>query len=367
MKQKAFTLLEILLVIAAIGILAAVVIVAINPQRQLDQVRSTTKASDANTLSQAIKQHYLDNGDFPEGVRSEYREVCDTGNDSGEDPIAGDCVDLRVLVPGYIATIPSTDSEEASESGYFIYLNTANNQVGVSAPYGGTFAGVNYENTYFNEGIELYFDAGNDESYPDTGTTLFDLSENNLDATLNNGVSFTDENGGMLSLDGSNDYISGTPPLLATPYSVELVVKTPPSAGSKTILALTNGTNHGMLMEMNGSSRLRYLHRFPYSTGGGNTFNSTNEIPLAQSVVITYVRDTTQKIYINGQFDSEVNATNGGFDANLNGLAIGRLGINTNSRYFNGGVYTVKMYSRALSDEEILHNFEAVKERYGIQ
>lgn len=52
--KKGFTLLEILLVIAAIGILAAIVIVAINPQRQLRQVNEASVRSQTNALFKAL-------------------------------------------------------------------------------------------------------------------------------------------------------------------------------------------------------------------------------------------------------------------------------------------------------------------------
>ncbi len=72
MKQKAFTLLEILLVIAAIGILAAIVIVAINPQRQLAQVRDTERQSNINALAKALDQYLIDEGQYPTGITNSY-------------------------------------------------------------------------------------------------------------------------------------------------------------------------------------------------------------------------------------------------------------------------------------------------------
>ncbi|PSO46393.1 MAG: hypothetical protein BRC24_02220 [Parcubacteria group bacterium SW_4_46_8] len=114
--SKAFTLLEILLVVAAIGILAAIVIVAINPNEQLGKVRDSERQSEVNTLYGAIQQYNIDNGgQWPDDITTnEYREICDTEAVSSSDCLSG-YVDLSALVPKQLAAVPR--GPQASESG----------------------------------------------------------------------------------------------------------------------------------------------------------------------------------------------------------------------------------------------------------
>ncbi len=60
-KQKGFTLIEILVVIGIIAILAAVVIVALNPARQFAQARNTQRSSNINTILNGLNQRMIDN------------------------------------------------------------------------------------------------------------------------------------------------------------------------------------------------------------------------------------------------------------------------------------------------------------------
>ena len=74
-RRKAFTLIELLLAMAIIGVLAAIVIVAINPSRQFAQARNTTRRSDAQQILNAIQQYSIDEGGVPAGVDTTLRMI----------------------------------------------------------------------------------------------------------------------------------------------------------------------------------------------------------------------------------------------------------------------------------------------------
>ena len=110
-RSSGFTLLEILLVVGIISILAGIVIVAINPSKQLATVRNTERRSDIKQIDSAVTQYYIDNFYFPTSITTSLTEICDTGSVAStttavDGTACGSLVNLSSLVPNYIVAIP---------------------------------------------------------------------------------------------------------------------------------------------------------------------------------------------------------------------------------------------------------------------
>jgi len=131
---KAFTLLEILLAVAALVILASIVILAINPGKQLADTRNSQRWVDINTILNGVYQYSIDNdGALPGAgnITGTAKEICLEGQAVG----AGCGVSLDELIPTYLVSIPSDPkSATASSTGYTISTSTTANRVKVSAP-----------------------------------------------------------------------------------------------------------------------------------------------------------------------------------------------------------------------------------------
>lgn len=134
--QKGFTLLEVLLVAAIIAILAGIVIIAINPSKNLADSRNSQRQSDVTTILNAVYQYALDNnGIVPASVTATDTEVCATGGAS-----CTSLVDLSVLTTAgkYLVAIPEDPQCPTNcatdGTGYEIKKDATTSRITVTAP-----------------------------------------------------------------------------------------------------------------------------------------------------------------------------------------------------------------------------------------
>ena len=140
-SSKGFTLLEILLVIAAIGILAAIVLVAINPNRQLAQARNAQRRSDVTAISNSIYQYTIDNsGSLPSNIDATLRNVISTAGTTtctivGSVAAATNVADfVAQITPTYLAAIPRDPSVASAGCSDYLVQTVTGNRITISAP-----------------------------------------------------------------------------------------------------------------------------------------------------------------------------------------------------------------------------------------
>ena len=217
--------------------------------------------------------------------------------------------------------------------------------------------------------LKLGLDAG---TYNGSGNWL-DSSGNSNDGTIT-GATWEQELGNFFDFDGSSDYVSISANASfnsATAFTVEQWVN-PDVVGAL--------DHFSSIYDQQTFSGRKYLLRFSDTSGNliSYTYDSsgtvdktlvTTSAPISAGnwyhVVMTYDNGAGQAIYVNGEREAFSPFTNGAINtANVSDLYIGAINDFLGTYDFNGKMGQFRMYSSALSIDDIRQNYNFTKPRY---
>lgn len=212
-------------------------------------------------------------------------------------------------------------------------------------------------------GLVLYLDAANPRSYPGTGTTWFDLSGNNNHGTLVNGIGYNSDNNGKLIFDGVDDTVTTSlvrPSPTTEPTTYELVFKYNSTATFRGLIGASIYNASGFSVGFIGNSSMRITYN-------ANAQNAEQQFTFDSSTIVhgVFIFDgRDRKVYRNTEL---VHSSVAAFDVLQNNSGI-RIAGNLQGGWSvpQADIFLSKVYNRALSEQEIKLNFNALRGRYGL-
>jgi hypothetical protein len=235
-------------------------------------------------------------------------------------------------------------------------------------------------------GLVLYLDAGFTPSYPRSTTTWTDLSGKANNCTLVNGPTYSTSQGGGIKFDATDDY--ATIPDSSSIDLTSLTISLWFNRGD--ILALAAGDQQNLFIKGNtqaagGDQFCPKVSLFGPTGGGEYSFDGGSLgggfgsiVPPSQvlfanqwyNLVFTHVSTNAPIPYLNGVKQTNWTVTNASnplvpntWRATISGDVERAV---TKAATFNGIMSIVQLYNRALSETEVLQNWNALKGRFGL-
>jgi hypothetical protein len=218
-----------------------------------------------------------------------------------------------------------------------------------------------YENIV-TAGLVANYDFGWYNSYPGTGSSFYDISGNLITGTLYNGVGFLGNDNGYLSFDGADDYAQATQ-TLSTPITICGWVKYN-DQGQITNTWIDISPHTVLVVSLN-------------RTGNGDTYVY---IGNGSSWLATPAINASQKMLVNTWYHLAFVSNGSSSTLYMNGVNVGtsiyspsgygtsyRFGaIVYGSEWLDGNIATTTIYNSALTQAQVLQNFNAQAYRFGV-
>ena len=221
-------------------------------------------------------------------------------------------------------------------------------------------------------GLMLQLDAGNVSSYPGSGTTWSDVG-GAYSGVLTNGAAYSSDDGGVIRLDGTNDYVNiGDHSSLRAPIGSAITIQMWAKISSATAndglfskqfgsasydgFSLVTGNNNKLQLNMNGA-----VVNGIYASGSNNVW-TTNTWYLFTAIVHF---GGNSKVYVNTSKVIDVNNAESSMPSPDAPLRIGQ-GLQDSAGHPAMDVGQFYFYNKALTEQEITDNYNATKSRYGL-